>query len=170
MKLSAIVAVSANGVIGADNQIPWYLPDDLKYFKRVTLGHPVLMGRKCFASIGRPLPKRLNVVLTRNAFYVADGVTVAHSPEQALEVARHSGAETAFVIGGADIYELFWAQTQTLYLTRVHAEFEGATAERAIDHRAPFDRFDPLGPGRRSIISTTACSGQLTQFGRFASS
>ena len=125
MHLAAIVAVSANGVIGDDNQIPWYLPADLKYFKRVTLGHPVLMGRKCFQSIGRPLPKRLNVVLTRNAFFVADGVTVVHSPEQALEVARHSGAEMAFVIGGADIYEAFRAQTQTLYYTLVHTEVEG---------------------------------------------
>ena len=125
MHLAAIVAVSANGVIGDDNQIPWYLPADLKYFKRVTLGRPVLMGRKCFQSIGRPLPGRLNVVLTRNAFFVADGVTVAHSPERALEVARASGAETAFVIGGADIYELFWARTQTLYYTHVHVEVEG---------------------------------------------
>ena len=125
MLLSAIVAVSANGVIGDDNQIPWYLPADLRYFKRVTLGHPVLMGRKCFQSIGRALPKRLNVVMTRNAFFVADGVTVAHSGEQALEVARASGAEEAFVIGGADIYRLFWAQTRTLYYTLVHTEVDG---------------------------------------------
>lgn len=130
MHLSAIVAVSENGVIGDDNQIPWYLPADLKYFKRVTLGHPVIMGRKCFQSIGRALPKRLNVVMTRNAFFVADGVTVVHSGEQALEVARHEvadhdGEQKAFVIGGADIYRLFWAQTQTLYYTLVHTEVDG---------------------------------------------
>ena len=125
MKLSAIVAVAENGVIGDDNQIPWYLPADLRYFKRVTLGHPVIMGRKCFQSIGRALPKRLNVVMTRNAFFVADGVTVAHSGEQALGAARASGAGEAFVIGGADIYRRFWAQTQTLYYTRVHTEVDG---------------------------------------------
>ena len=125
MTLAAIVAVAANGVIGDDNQIPWYLPADLAYFKRVTVGHPVIMGRKCFQSIGRPLPKRLNVVLTRNPFFLADGVEVAHAPAEALAIAAESGAAEAFIIGGADIYRAFWAQTQTLYLTEVHAEFPG---------------------------------------------
>ncbi len=125
MTIAAIVAVSENGVIGDDNQIPWYLPADLAYFKRTTVGKPVIMGRKCFQSIGRALPKRLNVVLTRNAFFAADGATVVHGGAQAMEVAAASGAETAFVIGGADIYELFWAQTRTLYYTLVHTAVEG---------------------------------------------
>ena len=125
MMLSAIVAVSENGIIGDDNQIPWYLPADLAYFKRTTMGKPVIMGRKCFESIGRPLPKRLNVVLTRNAFFTADGVIVTHSGAQAMEVAAASGAAEAFVIGGADIYRLFWAQTRTLYYTLVHTEVDG---------------------------------------------
>ncbi len=133
MTIAAIVAVSENGVIGDDNQIPWYLPADLAYFKRTTVGKPVIMGRKCFQSIGRALPKRLNVVLTRNAFFVADGVTVVHSGEQAMEVAAGGGAETAFVIGGADIYELFWAQTRTLYYTLVHAEVAGDVKFPSID-------------------------------------
>ena len=125
MTLAAIVAVAANGVIGDDNQIPWYLPADLAYFKRVTLGHPVIMGRKCFQSIGRPLPKRLNVVLTRNGYFLADGVELAYAPADALAIAERSGAEVAFVIGGAEVYRAFWAQTQTLYYTEVHAELPG---------------------------------------------
>lgn len=125
MRIAAIVAVSQNGIIGDDNQIPWYLPTDLNYFKRVTLGHPVIMGRKNFQSIGRPLPKRLNIVLTRSAFWRADGVEIANSASEALQIASDSGAQSAFIIGGADIYSLFWAQTQTLYYTEVHVEVEG---------------------------------------------
>ncbi len=133
MTIAAIVAVSENGVIGDDNQIPWYLPADLAYFKRTTVGKPVIMGRKCFQSIGRALPKRTNVVLTRNAFFVADGVTVVHSGEQAVEVAAASGAETAFVIGGADIYELFWLQTRVLYYTLVHTQVAGDVKFPSLD-------------------------------------
>lgn len=83
-KLSAIVATDRKGTIGKDGDIPWYLPADLKYFKAVTLGHPVIMGRKTFASIGRPLPKRTNIVLTRDAFFTASGVVVAHSLREAI--------------------------------------------------------------------------------------
>ncbi|MCL4165902.1 UNVERIFIED_CONTAM: hypothetical protein GTU68_031346, partial [Idotea baltica] len=84
MKLSAIVATDRKGTIGKDGDIPWYLPADLQFFKRTTLGHPVIMGRKTFASIGRPLPKRTNVVLTRDAFFTATGIVVTHSLEEAL--------------------------------------------------------------------------------------
>ena len=129
MTLAAIVAMTPQRVIGADNQIPWYLPADLKYFRRRTLGHPVLMGRKCFQSIGRPLPKRTNVVLTRNPFFLSSGVVVAHDGDEALAVAREAaaeaGVETVFVIGGADIYRLYWEATDVLYLTEVEADVEG---------------------------------------------
>lgn len=129
MTLAAIVAMTPQRVIGADNRIPWYLPADLKYFKRRTLGHPVIMGRKCYQSIGRPLPKRTNVVLTRNPFFVSSGVTVAHDGDEALAVAeaalRDSDADTAFVIGGADVYQLYWDATDVLYLTEVEAEVPG---------------------------------------------
>ena len=127
MKLAAIVAMTPDRVIGADNQIPWYLPADLKYFKKVTLGHPVIMGRKCFESIGRPLPKRTNIVLTRNPFYMATGIALAHLKEEALDIAEAECGEagTAFVIGGADIYKLYWQETQTLYLTEVEVDVEG---------------------------------------------
>ena len=125
MTLAAIVAMTADRVIGADGQIPWYLPADLQYFKRTTMGHPVIMGRKCFESIGRPLPKRTNIVLTRNAFYAASGVQVVHDADEALAAAQATGAEQAFVIGGADIYRLFWPQTTRLYMTAVHAKIPG---------------------------------------------
>ncbi len=125
MTLAAIVAVSSNGVIGHDNQIPWYLPADLAYFKRMTLGKPVIMGRKCFRSIGRALPKRLNVVLSLDPFFRADGIEIAHSPAEAFDIAAATGAELAFVIGGAQIYEAFWEKTEILYYTEVHIKVEG---------------------------------------------
>ena len=126
MTLAAIVAMTPDRVIGADNQIPWYLPADLKYFKKVTLGHPVIMGRKCFESIGRPLPKRTNIVLSRNAFWMATGVARTSTKQEALAVAEEAAEnDLAFVIGGAEIYKLFWEETQVLYLTEVEAEVEG---------------------------------------------
>ena len=100
MIISAIVAVSSNGVIGKDNQIPWYLPEDLKYFKKVTLGHPVIMGRKSFLSIGRPLPKRTNIIITRDPFFVVSGCLVVNTIEEGLEWAMKSGDEEKI----SDIY------------------------------------------------------------------
>ena len=121
--------MTPNRVIGADNQIPWYLPADLKYFKKVTTGHPVIMGRKCFESIGRPLPKRTNIVLSKNPFFIASGIVRATSPEDALldaqVAAKEAGTDTIFIIGGAEIYKLFWDQTELLYLTEVHTDAEG---------------------------------------------
>ena len=129
MTLSAIVAMTPQRVIGADNQIPWYLPADLTYFRRRTLGHPVLMGRKCFQSIGRPLPKRTNVVLTRDPFFAATGMAVAHDRDEALAIAEAAaaadGLDTVFVIGGADIYRLYWDATELLYLTEVETDAPG---------------------------------------------
>lgn len=125
MLISAIVAVAKNGVIGKDNQIPWYLPADLAYFKRTTLGHYVLMGRNCFQSIGRPLPKRTNVVITRNMFFTADGVLVAHSVEEALSMAFEHAEPEAFIIGGGEIYQATAALWDKVYLTEVDIEPEG---------------------------------------------
>lgn len=129
MTIAAIVAMTPNRVIGADNQIPWYLPADLKYFKKITSGHPVIMGRKCFESIGRPLPNRTNVVLSQNPFFIATGIVRALNPEEALLDARLAAEEASvdkiFIIGGAEIYKLFWEQTQLLYLTEVHTDVEG---------------------------------------------
>ena len=125
VKLSLIAACSRNRVIGVANRLPWNLPDDLKYFKEKTSGHPVIMGRKTFESIGRPLPKRLNLVITRQRDYVREGVTVVASLESAIQAARLSGAEEAFVIGGAEIYAQALARADRLYLTLVNAETQG---------------------------------------------
>lgn len=125
MIISAIVAVAKNRVIGKDNDIPWYLPADLKYFKRKTLDHHILMGRKCYESIGRPLPKRVNVVITRNPFFIASNCLVVHSVDEGLKLAQENGAEEVFIIGGAQIYELSYPFWDRLYLTEVDIEPEG---------------------------------------------
>lgn len=119
MIISAIVAVSKDGVIGRDNQIPWYLPEDLKYFKKVTLGHPVIMGRKSFVSIGRPLPKRTNIIVTRDPFYIVSGCIVVNTLEEALEWAHKEGEDEIFIIGGGEIFEQSISYWDKLYLTEV---------------------------------------------------
>ena len=123
MIVSLIVAVADNGVIGRDNALPWHLPDDLKHFKRLTLGKPVVMGRKTFESIGKPLPGRLNVVVTRGTNYHREGVTVVHSIDAALAAA--GTAEEVMIIGGADLFRLFLPRAQRVHLTRVHADVAG---------------------------------------------
>ncbi|TNE54279.1 MAG: dihydrofolate reductase [Bacteroidetes bacterium] len=125
MLISAIVAVARNGVIGKNNQIPWYLPADLAYFKRTTMGHHILMGRNSFRSIGRPLPKRTNVVITRDPYFSASGVLVAHSIREALELAAANGETEAFIIGGGVIYRDSMDMWDKVYLTEVDAEPEG---------------------------------------------
>lgn len=125
MIISAIVAAAKNNVIGKDNQIPWYLPADLAYFKKTTLEHHVIMGRKCFKSISRPLPKRVNIVVTRDPFFMADGVLVAHSVEEALGMAFDDGAKEVFILGGGEIYKDSMDLWDKIYLTEVDIEPEG---------------------------------------------
>jgi dihydrofolate reductase len=125
MLVSCIVAVAQNGVIGADNQIPWYLPADLAYFKRCTSGHTIIMGRNCFESIGRPLPKRTNIVITRNPFFVAAGVVVVHSLSEALAFAEYHDETEAFIIGGGEIYAQSEPIWDKFYLTEVQIKPEG---------------------------------------------
>lgn len=129
MKLSMIVAVAENGVIGRNNALPWYLPNDLKYFKQTTMGKPVIMGRKTYESIGKPLPGRTNIVITRQADYQPEGVKVVNSVEAARELAESvcliDGQEEAMIMGGAEIYTLALPHTDRLYLTEVHADVEG---------------------------------------------
>ena len=129
MKLSLIVAVSRNGVIGLNNQLPWHLPEDLKYFKSVTMGKPIVMGRKTYDSIGRPLPGRTNIVITRDPAWSAPGVEVAQSLEAALALGKTAceaaGAEEIMVIGGEQIYRMCIENADRLYLTQVDAEVEG---------------------------------------------
>jgi dihydrofolate reductase len=121
--ISIIVAASANNVIGAAGDLPWRLSDDLKRFKAITMGKPIVMGRKTWDSIGHPLPGRQNVVITRQAGFAAQGCDVVASMDEAIAVT--AGAEEVMVIGGSQVYELFLPETRRLYLTRVHAEIEG---------------------------------------------
>ena len=125
MRLSLIAAMSANRVIGRDNSLPWKLPADWKHFKNLTMGHHLLMGRKTFESIGRPLPGRTTVVITRQSSYSPTGVLVAHSIEQALQLAAQDSE--AFVAGGAQIYRLMLPRADRIYLTSIDEEFEGDT-------------------------------------------
>jgi dihydrofolate reductase len=123
--VSLIVAMAQNGVIGRDNALPWRLPEDLKRFKAFTLGKTILMGRKTYESIGRPLPGRANLVLTRDRNWIAAGVIVVHSVEQALTQAG-PGKELV-AIGGAQIYRLVLPFARRIYLTHVHADVPGDT-------------------------------------------
>lgn len=125
MLISAIVATAENNVIGKDNQIPWYLPADLSYFKKTTLDHHIIMGRNCFHSIGRALPKRTNIVVTRDPFFTAEGVLVAHSIEEALGMAFDGGESEVFIIGGGEIYRETADLWDKIYLTEVDLKTEG---------------------------------------------
>jgi dihydrofolate reductase len=123
MRISFVVAASDNDVIGAGNRLPWRLPDDLKRFKALTLGKPVLMGRKTYDSIGKPLPGRLNIVISRQPGLAIDGVVTAQSIEGALAAADN--APEVMVIGGAQIYRELLPRTHTIHLTRVHTTLAG---------------------------------------------
>ncbi len=125
MKISMIAAMANNRVIGLGNKMPWHLPADLQFFKRVTLGKPVVMGRNTFESIGRPLPGRLNVIITRNRNYFAEGITCVPSPEAALELLRDQAE--IMVIGGATIYQQFLPRADQLFLTFIDLDTEGDT-------------------------------------------
>jgi dihydrofolate reductase len=122
MRLSAIVAMGSNRCIGRANALPWRLPMDLQRFKQLTLGHTLVMGRKTYESIGRPLPGRTTLVLTRQRDYAPEGVQVAHSLQQALELAR---GDEVFIAGGADLYRQAMERVRRLYLTRIAREYEG---------------------------------------------
>lgn len=125
MLISLIVAVSENNVIGYQNKIPWHLPADFAYFKKMTLGKPVIMGAKTFESIGKALPGRKNIVLNSDPNYKAQGAIIVGSLEEALKEAGE--AQEVMICGGASVYEQFLPRADKLYLTFVHHEFEGDT-------------------------------------------
>ena len=124
MIISLIVAVGRRNEIGKDGKMPWHLPADLRHFKRNTLGKPVLMGRKTLTAIGRPLPERRNLVLTRDAAFRAAGCETVTSLDEAIALA--GSAPELMVIGGGEVYRLAWERTDRIYLTRIHADVEGA--------------------------------------------
>jgi dihydrofolate reductase len=127
MRLSIIAALSTNGVIGRDNGLPWHLSTDLKRLKALTMGHHFLMGRKTYESVGRPLPGRTIVAITRQQGYTPPGIIVVHSLEDAIRVAADANDDEAFIGGGAEIFEQALHRADRMYLTRVHAEVEGDT-------------------------------------------
>lgn len=131
MSIAFILAMDQNRIIGLNNDLPWRLPADLAYVKKTTMGHTILMGRKTYESIGRPLPGRRNVIFTRNTDFSAAGCEVVHTLEEALE---KYAMERLFVIGGAEIYRLFLPVVDRMYITEIHHEFVGDTYFPEVDH------------------------------------
>lgn len=124
MSISFIFAMDRNRAIGLNNKLPWHLPGDLKFFKSVTMGHPILMGRKTYDSIGKPLPGRRNVILTQNPEFHAEGCEIVNSVQEAVEA---FGDQELFVIGGAEIFRLFADEVDRMYITFIEHEFEADT-------------------------------------------
>jgi len=123
--ISFIVAAAENNVIGKDNQLPWHLPSDMKYFKNQTWGMTVIMGRKSLESLGKPLQGRKNIVVTRNKEWQQEGTEVAHSINQAIDLAKETGVNEIFIIGGAEIFKEAMPFANRIYLTRIHHHFDG---------------------------------------------
>ena len=150
-RVTLIVACARNGVIGRDNAMPWRIAGEQAFFKRVTMGHPIIMGRKTWESIGRPLPGRRSIVVSRNPAYSATGAEVVAGIDQAL--ARCDGAAEAFVIGGAELYRAALARADRLLITEIDADFDGDAFMDAPDPvlwresaREPLPEADPAAP------------------------
>lgn len=139
--ISLLWAMDENRLIGKDNDLPWRLPEDLKYFKKVTMGHPIVMGRKTYESIGRPLPGRQNIIITRNPNYKVDGCDVFHSIDEFLSYYKSQSGEI-FVIGGAEIFKATIPFADRLYVTKIHETFTGNAY------------FPELDMGKWSLISS----------------
>lgn len=153
MRIAMIAAMAANRVIGANNEMPWHLPADLKHFKSVTMGKPVIMGRKTYESIGRALPGRTNIVITRQPDYQLADAQIVSDPDKALTLAERTETDEVMIIGGGTIYDAFMPYTNTLYLTHIEATVKGDThfpdyeaagqwQEVASEHRAADERND----------------------------
>jgi dihydrofolate reductase len=149
--LSLIVAVAENGVIGRDNALPWHISEDLRYFKQVTSGKTVIMGRKTYQSIGRPLPNRTNIVITRDSGFTAEGVLIAHSLDEALGKA----GDEAVVIGGSSLFEEALARADRFYLTEIHRAYEGDVHFPAWNKSAWHEAARRLVPGDPDISFVT---------------
>jgi dihydrofolate reductase len=136
MILSLIFAMSENRVIGKNGGLPWHIPEDFAWFKKHTLGHPVVMGRKTFESIGRVLPKRDNIILTRREDYRVEGACICSSLERALDAASGMGADEVFLIGGYMVFQQGLESAERIYLTKIHREFDGDVFFPAFDEGA----------------------------------
>lgn len=155
MTLSIIVAMAENRIIGKDNRLPWHLPEDLKHFKEITMGKPVIMGRKTYESIGRPLPGRENIVLTRNKSYQAKGAKVISSLQEAIKACP--SAEEIFIIGGAELYKETLSKADRLYLTVIHKDFEGDAYFPKVDLEKDFkvvEKTDCVSSGPEKLSYT----------------
>ena len=117
--------MNREGLIGSNNQIPWYLPADLKYFKKQTTGHHILMGRKCFKSISKPLPNRTNIIVTRDPYFIVSNGLIVHSIEEGIQLAMNSGEEELFIIGGGEIYNQSMNYCHKLYVTWIEIDLSG---------------------------------------------
>jgi len=126
-KVAMVMAMDTNRLIGKDNSMPWHIPGEQAYFKEITMGKPIIMGRKTYESIGRALPGRRNIVITRNSSWQADGVDVVHSVDAAIELAKADKTTEVMVIGGAAICDAAMPQTDRLYLTVIDKEYDGDT-------------------------------------------
>lgn len=131
--ISLIVAASENNGIGKSNQLLWHLPNDLKYFKNTTWGMPVIMGRKTFESVNKPLPGRINIVITSQKDWHSDNVLAANDLESSIRMAYETNCKEVFIIGGGEIYKQAFSKAEKIYLTRVHANLEADTFFPAID-------------------------------------
>ncbi len=129
MRLSILVAMAKNRVIGRNNTLPWHLPADLKHFKSLTMGHPMIMGRKTYESIGKPLPGRINIIVTKQSNFQAPGTAIVNSIEEALERSKASSITNreCFIIGGAELYQQTLKLCHRLYITEIQSDFEGDT-------------------------------------------
>ncbi|WP_440874698.1 type 3 dihydrofolate reductase [Thalassotalea sp. PLHSN55] len=153
--LSMIVAHAKNRIIGKDNDMPWHLPADLAYFKKTTLGKPVIMGRKTYESIGRPLPGRQNIVISRDANYHADGIETVTSVEQALALA--GDVEEIMVIGGGAIYQHCLPAAQRLYITHIDAAIDGDTQFPAYENEWQKVSSDVRGADEKNLYELDFC-------------
>ena len=154
MTISLIVAAAENDVIGRNGQMPWRLPSDLKTFRRLTLGKPVIMGRKTFQSLGKPLDGRLNIVISRDLSFTAEGASVVHSLEAAIDLVRSTAAAAEImIIGGAEIYRAALPYADRIYLTRVHATPAGDTTFAV-----------PTGGNWREVSSKQLLRGEKDQY------
>jgi dihydrofolate reductase len=135
MKISLIAAATENNVIGKDNDLPWHLPDDMKFFVQTTKGHHILMGRKNLESFGKLLPRRTNIILTRDQSFNYEGAVIFHDLKEAFQFAEKNGEEELMVIGGGEIYKQALPHADRIYLTRIHTELEGDTFFPDFDHK-----------------------------------
>jgi dihydrofolate reductase len=134
MILSLVAAAGNNNVIGSNNKLPWKMPADMKFFMNLTMGHPVIMGRKTYESFGRPLKERRNIIISRDKNLAIEGCEVVHSLDEALKLVK--GEKEVFIIGGAEIYRQSIGIANKIYLTRIHHDFEGDSYFPAIDETA----------------------------------